>query len=193
MGEIGKIVQAPEDLVAPVNVPAEAYISPDYARAEVDRLWRKVWLQAGRLEDIPEVGDYITFDIVHDSVIIVRASAQEIRAFHNVCPHRGRKLVDVPAGKRNARGTRKNFICGYHGWTFGLDGANTYVEHQEDWQGHLCGGLADLGTVRVDTWGGWIWINLDAEAGPLAEYLNPAAAMLDPYGLENMRPGGASG
>ncbi len=188
MGEIGKIVQAPEELVAPVNVPAEAYVSPEYAKAERDKLWRKVWLQAGRLQDIPEVGNYITYDIIDDSVIIVRSSETEIRAFHNVCPHRGRKLVDIPEGKRNAHGTRPNFICGYHGWTFDLDGKNTYIEHQDDWQGHLCDGLADLGKVQVDTWGGWIWINLDPDCMPLAEYLQPAAQMLDPYGLEKMRP-----
>lgn len=187
MGEIGKVVKAPEDLVTPVNVPAEAYISPEYARAERDRLWRKVWLQAGRMEDIPEVGNYITYDIIDDSVIVVRSSPTEIRAFHNVCPHRGRKLIDIPAGKRNARGTRPGFICGYHGWTYDLQGANTYIEHQEDWQGRLCGGLADLGKVRVDTWGGWIWISLDPEAMPLAEYLHPAAGMLEPYQLQNMR------
>jgi len=188
MGEQGQIVQAPEELVVPVNVPAEAYVSPEYARAERDRLWRKVWLQAGRVEDIPEVGNYITYDIMDDSVIVVRSAPNEIRAFHNVCPHRGRRLVDTPAGMRNARGSRPNFICGYHGWTFGLDGANTYVEHLDDWQGRLCDGLADLGTVKVDTWGGWLWINLDPDCAPLAEYLHPAAAMLDPYGLENMRP-----
>ncbi|MFD2135303.1 Rieske 2Fe-2S domain-containing protein [Novosphingobium resinovorum] len=69
----------------------------------MDKLWRKVWLQAGRVEDIPEVGDFITFDIVHDSVIVVRASADEIHAFHNVCPHRGRKLVDtLPASAMRA-------------------------------------------------------------------------------------------
>lgn len=187
MGEIGKVVKAPEDLVTPVNVPAEAYISPEYARAERDRLWRKVWLQAGRIEDIPEVGNYITYDIIDDSMIVVRSSPTEIRAFHNVCPHRGRKLIDIPAGKRNARGTRPGFICGYHGWTYDLQGANTYIEHQEDWQGRLCGGLADLGKVRVDTWGGWIWISLDPEAMPLAEYLHPAAGMLEPYQLQNMR------
>ncbi|MDE8650348.1 aromatic ring-hydroxylating oxygenase subunit alpha [Novosphingobium album (ex Liu et al. 2023)] len=188
MGEVGNIVQAADDLTVPVNIPAEAYVSPDYARAERDRLWRRVWLQAGRLEDIPEVGNYITYDILDDSVIIVRSSPGEIRALHNVCPHRGRKLVDVPEGKRNARGTRPNFICGYHGWTFDLEGRNTFMEHPDDWQGHLCDGLADMGTVKVDTWGGWIWINLDPEAMPLAEYLDPAAGLLEPYQLHNMRP-----
>lgn len=188
MGEVGKIVKAAEELQQAVNVPAEAYVSEDYARAEQDKLWRKVWLQAGRVEDIPEVGDFITFDIMTDSVIIVRSAPDRIEAYYNVCPHRGRRLVDTPEGARNACGTRSNFICGYHGWTFDLEGTNTYIEHEEDWQGALCKGRADLGKVHVDTWGGWLWINLDPDCGPLRDYLEPAASMLAPYELENMRP-----
>ena len=188
MGEIANFVEAADDLAAAVVIGPEAYVSQDYARAEQERLWRKVWLQAGRIEDIPQIGDFITFDILSDSVIVVRTGAQEISAYHNVCPHRGRRLVDTPPGQRNARGTRHNFICGYHGWTYGLDGQNTYIEHKEDWQGVLGCGRADLSTVKVESWGGWLWINLDPEAGRLAEYLEPAMSMLDPYSLQNMRP-----
>ena len=184
----GREIDGAEGLERPVVIGPEAYVSPDYARAEQDRLWRKVWLQAGRLEDLPEVGSFITYDILTDSVIVVRTAPREIRAFHNVCPHRGRRLVDTPTGQRNARGKRGGFTCGYHGWSFGLDGANSYVEHAEDWQGALGCGRADLGAVRVDTWGGWVWINLDPECVSLAEYLTPAAAMLNPYELHNMRP-----
>ena len=188
MGEIGKIVEDAEQLKQPVLVPPEAYISPEYARAEQDRLWRKVWLQAGRVEDIPEVGNFITYEVLTDSVIIVRTGEDSIKAYHNVCPHRGRKLIDVPAGERNARGKRPNFICGYHGWTYDLDGKNSYIGFEEDWQGSLEGGCADLSEVKVDTWGGWLWINLDPDAGALRDYLEPAASMLEPYQLQNMRP-----
>jgi nitrite reductase/ring-hydroxylating ferredoxin subunit len=177
-----------EGLERPVVIGPEAYTSPDYAQAEQDRLWRKAWLQAGRVEDIPEVGDFITFDILTDSVVIVRTGPDEISAYHNVCPHRGRRLVDVPTGKRNARGSRRNFICGYHGWTFGLDGGNTFVEHSDDWQGSLCSGRADLGQVKVADWGGWLWINLDPASGSLEDYLGTAIPMLAPYQLQNMRP-----
>lgn len=180
-------VEKTDELAKPVVVPAEAYVGEDYARAEQDRLWRKVWLQAGRIEDIPNVGDYITYEIKDDSVIIVRASEDEIRAYHNVCPHRGRKLVDVPSGARNARGNRANFICGYHGWTFGLDGGNSYIEHLEDWQGCLTPERSGLGKVSVDTWGGWLWINLDPDCEPLADYLGEVIPMLEPYELHNMR------
>lgn len=183
-----EICDTAESLGQPVVIGPEAYISPDYARAEQDRLWRKVWLQAGRVEDIPEVGDFVTFDILTDSVVIVRNGPDEISAYHNVCPHRGRRLIDVPTGKRNARGSRRNFICGYHGWTFGLDGENTFVEYSDDWQGSLCSGRADLGRVKVANWGGWLWINLDPASGSLADYLGTAIPMLAPYQLQNMRP-----
>jgi len=188
MNEMSKTIHETQDLEKPVVVPAEAYISRDYARAEQDRLFRKVWLQAGRVEDLRDVGDFITYDIGPDSVIIVKSGEDELSAYHNVCPHRGRRLVDIPEGQRNARGTRKSFICGYHGWTFGLDGENTFIEHEDDWQGSLCAGRADLGKVHVDTWGGWIWINLDPDCAPLREYLGAIPEMLDPYQLQNMRP-----
>tara|TARA_R110001599_G_scaffold26856_2_gene94651 strand:- start:93163 stop:94527 length:1365 start_codon:yes stop_codon:yes gene_type:complete len=177
-----------DQLEKPVVIPAEAYISPEYAAAEQQRLFRKTWLQAGRMEDLPNVGDFITYEIGPDSVIIVKSGESELSAYHNVCPHRGRRLVDTLPGQRNARGTRKNFICGYHGWTFGLDGENSYIEHEDDWQGSLCEGRADLGKVSVGTWGGWIWINLDPECSSLADYLGVVPEMLDPYGLQNMRP-----
>lgn len=166
---------------------AEAYISEEYARAERDKLWRKVWLQAGRVEDIPEVGNYITFQILDDSIIITRSAPDTISAYHNVCPHRGRRLIDTPEGKRNARGTRNQFICAYHGWRFNLEGQNTHVPHKEDWADGLSDQCAGLRTVNVDTWGGWIWINLDPNCEPLRDYLEPAASMLDPFQLQNMR------
>ncbi|MXO89931.1 aromatic ring-hydroxylating oxygenase subunit alpha [Pontixanthobacter aquaemixtae] len=176
-----------EMLQKPVRVPAEAYISREYAAQEQERLWRKVWLQAGRTEDLKKAGDFITYEIGSDSVVIVLDESGDLAAYHNVCPHRGRRLVDVPSGERNACGTRKNFICGYHGWTFGLDGENTFVEHEEDWQGALCNGRGDLSKVCVESWGGWIFINLDPECEPLADFLGVIPQMLEPYQLQNMR------
>ena len=186
MGNEGRIIAA-EDLEAPVTIGVDAYVSPEYVREERDRLWRKTWLQAGRVEDLPEVGNYITYDILDDSVLIVRSDENTIKAYWNVCPHRGRKLVDVPAGQRNARGRKANFVCGFHAWTFNLEGACTYIMKREDWQGRLSDENTRLGPVKCETWGGWVWINLDPEAGPLRDYLEPAASLLDPYQLQNMR------
>jgi phenylpropionate dioxygenase-like ring-hydroxylating dioxygenase large terminal subunit len=170
-----------------VRIGAEAYVSPDYARAERDRLWRKVWLQAGRVEELPETGSYITYDIMDDSVIILRTAPDRIGAYHNFCLHRGRRLVDTPPGCRNASGKVREFRCGFHGWRYGLDGANTYVPDLEDWGGTLTCEDLSLRPVGVDTWGGWIWISLDPDIGPLLDYLSPIPEMLDPFGVQDMR------
>jgi nitrite reductase/ring-hydroxylating ferredoxin subunit len=175
-----------EELSGPLTYDVEAYISPDYIRAERDKLWRKVWLSAGRVEEIPNVGDFLTYDILDDSILIVRSSADEIKAFHNVCVHRGRRLVDTPAGVRNAEGRQKQFMCGYHGWRYDLNGENTYIMNAEDWQGSLTKECSSLKPVKCDTWGGWIWINIDPNCEPLRDFLEPAATMLDPFELQNM-------
>jgi phenylpropionate dioxygenase-like ring-hydroxylating dioxygenase large terminal subunit len=170
-----------------VRIPVEAYISEEYARAERDKLWRKIWQQVGRVEELASVGDYLTYEILDDSVIVVRASEDEIRAFHNVCPHRGRRLVDTPQGARNARGKRMQFTCGYHGWGFDLAGQNMRLLHKEDWKGALSSSCTGLTKVNVDTWGGWIWINLDPASESLRDFLGPIPAMLDPFEPQNMR------
>ncbi|MGB8365962.1 MAG: aromatic ring-hydroxylating dioxygenase subunit alpha [Rhizomicrobium sp.] len=172
----------------PEICPVEAYVSEEYARAERDRLWRKVWLQAGRLEDLPEVGNYITYDILDDSVLIVRTAPNTVKAYHNVCTHRGRRLVDTPKGCRNARGKKMNFVCGFHAWTFDLEGHCSHIAEKDDWKGALTDERTRLGQVKLDTWGGWVWINLDPNCEPLRDYLEPAAGMLDPFQLQNMRP-----
>ena len=102
---------AAEELTEPVTIGVEAYISEEYARNERDRLWRKVWQQAGRIEDIPEVGSYLTYDILDDSIIVVRTGPNEFAAHHNVCMHRGRKLVDTPPGAKNGGGRRASPSC----------------------------------------------------------------------------------
>ena len=176
-----------EELAEPVTYPVEAFISPDYARAEADRLWAKVWQHAGRVEEIPEVGDYITYEIGDDSILIVRNAPDSIKAYHNVCPHRGRRLVNAANGENGACGKKRAFVCGFHGWTFDLNGKNTYVLDKDDWKGALNEERTSLYEVKVDTWGGWLFINMDPQAVSLREYLEPAASILDPFEFQKMR------
>jgi phenylpropionate dioxygenase-like ring-hydroxylating dioxygenase large terminal subunit len=176
-----------EDLEEPLTYPVEAFISREYAAEEADRLWSKVWQVAGRVEEIPEVGNYITYEIGDESILIVRDAPDSIKAYHNVCPHRGRRLVDVPAGANRGCGKKKNFVCGFHGWTFDLKGKNAYVLDPQDWKGALTEERTSLNAIKADSWGGWIFINMDPECGPLREYLEPAASILDPFQFEKMR------
>ncbi|GAA3725448.1 aromatic ring-hydroxylating dioxygenase subunit alpha [Gordonia hankookensis] len=176
-----------EPPTTPLEIGVEAYISKDYLRAERDKLWNKVWQQVGRVEEIPKVGDFLTYEIMEDSFIIARSSPDTISAYHNVCSHRGRRLVDTPEGKREAKGKCRTFVCGFHGWTYDLEGRNTWAAEREDWPTGLTEEKTRLRNVQVDTWGGWIWINMDPDCEPLRDYLEPAASLLDPFQLENMR------
>jgi phenylpropionate dioxygenase-like ring-hydroxylating dioxygenase large terminal subunit len=187
--EIAKqtVSRLPEDLSVPVTYGVEAYTSADYARAEHDKLWRKVWQQAGRLEELPEVGSFLTYDIHDDSILIVRTAPDTLRAYYNVCSHRGRRLVDTPEDAKRACGKQKQFVCGFHGWSYNLEGRCNHLPNKEDWNDALTGGRTRLDEVRVDTWGGWIWVNFDPKCEPLRTYLEPAATLLDPFELQQMR------
>ena len=176
-----------EDLSEPLTFPVEAYISADYARTEGDKLWARVWQHVGRVEEIPEVGSYITYEIGNDSILIVRAAPDSIKAYHNVCPHRGRRLVGTPHGANQACGKTMKFGCNYHAWTFDLHGKATYILDKDDWKGALTPERTSLAEVKVDTWGGWIWINMDPGCVPLREYLEPIAGLLDPFEFDKMR------
>jgi phenylpropionate dioxygenase-like ring-hydroxylating dioxygenase large terminal subunit len=189
---------ASEELSEALIYPVDAFISREYAEAEPERLWSKVWQQAGRVEELKAVGDYITYNICHDSILIVRDTPTSLKAFHNVCPHRGRRLVGnntgggpktvaQDTGAHSARGSQLKFGCNYHAWTFGLDGKAAYIPDEEDWNGALHAGCTSLTPVQVDTWGGWIWINMDLTAGPLREYLEPVASLIDPFEFDKMR------
>lgn len=176
-----------ENLSEPLLIPVEAFISKDYANAEADKLWAKVWQHAGRVEEIPEVGNFITYDICNDSILIVRTAPDTIKAYHNVCTHRGRRLVSAPEQGHSASGKKTKFVCGYHAWNFNLDGKATYILDKDDWQGKLTDQCTSLREVKVDTWGGWIFINMDRDCEPLRDYLEPIASLLDPFEFEKMR------
>lgn len=111
-----------------VITSVDPYISDLYAIEEGKRLWSKVWQIACREEEIPEVGDYYTYEILDQSLIIVRSERDTISAFYNACPHRGRRLT-VECGRTD------RFRCKYHGWQYGLDGRNLFILNPEDWGG----------------------------------------------------------
>jgi len=175
-----------EDLAKPLTYPVEAFLSRDYAEAEKEKLWPKVWQLVERVDDFREVGDFVTYNVADDSIIILKTGDGTFNAFHNVCPHRGRQLINTPDGVHSVRGNRRNFICGFHGWTFDRDGNNTYILDQEDWQGALTPEMTCLSKIKVESYGGWVWINMDPSAEPLAEFLGRAGEILAHFELDRM-------
>ena len=104
--------------------------------------------RSGRVEEIPEVGNYITYQILDDSILIVRSAPDTIKAFYNVCSHRGRRLVDTPAGAHHAHGKQLKFVCGFHAWTYNLEGQCTHIMDKENWEGALTDNRTRLGKVQ---------------------------------------------
>lgn len=159
-------------------IPKERYTSPDYMRREWERMWTKVWLMACREDDIPEPGRYCVTEIGTESILIVRQPEGGIRAFHNVCQHRGNRIMT------RGLGSAESFRCAYHHWEYELDGSYRRIPDSETFlQGTPCQGLPE---VPCGTWGGFVWFSLDPNAPPLAEYLDPIPAHLDPYHFERM-------
>jgi phenylpropionate dioxygenase-like ring-hydroxylating dioxygenase large terminal subunit len=161
-------------------VPREDYFDREFARAEAEHLWPKVWQMACRLEEIPTVGDYYTYDILTDSIIVVRTGDAEVKAFHNACPHRGTQLTE---GSGHAR----LFVCPFHGWSFDNEGRCVRIVDEGDWEGRFCRKDAGLTPVQVGTWGGWVWINMDPDCQPLLEFLEPMRSRCEPFELEKLR------
>ena len=102
------------------RIPKERYLDPEFFAAEVELLWPRVWQMACRLEEIPNVGDFAEYEILDQSVIVLRTE-DGVRAFQNACRHRG---VQVVKGRGSRRG---GFVCPFHGWCYGTDGRNTRV------------------------------------------------------------------
>ena len=188
----GNISAADMDAERLVTYGTEAFLSKEYLQAEKKLLWPKVWQMVERLEDFPDVGDWITYNVADESLVVIRVAPgdepESFRAFHNVCPHRGRQLVSVPDGVHSVRGKgRKGFVCGFHGWTFDLEGANTYILDPQDWQNRLTAEMTCLSQVKVGIWGGYVYINMDPNCEPLQEFMGRAGEILDHFELSKMR------
>jgi phenylpropionate dioxygenase-like ring-hydroxylating dioxygenase large terminal subunit len=160
-------------------LPKERYTTAEFADVELERLWPRVWQIAGREEELPGPGDFIEYTIGDDAVAIVRTATGGLAAFHNACLHRGTRLAD---GCGHFAGSIR---CPYHGWRYDLDGRLVEVPDREEF-GALPDGLR-LPAVRVDTWGGFVFVNMDRGAEPLLEFLDPLPTLLAPYRLDQMR------
>jgi nitrite reductase/ring-hydroxylating ferredoxin subunit len=174
------IITKPDSPDEAVMLPIEPFVSREYALAEGEKLWPKVWQMACRVEEVPDVGDYVTYDIMDESIIVVRSSTEVISAYFNVCQHRGRRLT-------KGCGHTNQFFCPFHGWSWNIDGSNRRVFDREDFGDTLEGVDLGLPPVQVGTWGGWVWINMDPDAEPLEQYLEPAFSMLAAFELDKMR------
>ena len=162
-------------------IPKERYISRHYMEAEQEDLWPRVWHLAGFDSDLPEPGSYFTYEVARESVVVLRQEDGDVRAFHNVCMHRGNRLLEP------GRGKVRGLTCLFHAWRYGIDGRLEEALDESTFSQGCPPEALSLEPVRCETWGGFIWINLDPNGESLSEYLDIIPEHLDPYHFEEMK------
>lgn len=172
----------PFKVTNPERIPNARYYDEEFFRLENERLWTRTWQLACRLEEVPEVGDFVEYKILDKSVIVVRTKTG-IKAFQNHCRHRG---VQLASGHGNCK--TQGFICPFHGWRWNMDGENTFVFGREKFsEENLDKAELNLVPCRHELWGGCVFINLDDDALPFADHIAPSASRLDPRNIEKMK------
>ena len=187
----GALRDVPFPINDPERIPVQRYFDEAFYKAELDHLWPHVWQMACRLEQIPDLGDWVEYSNVGHSVLIVR-TAGGVKAFLNACRHRG---VPIAGGYGNDCGKvasgnceKTGFICPFHGWRWNMEGENTFVYGSHLFsQRQLDPDDINLVPCRVEVWAGCAWINLDDDAPSVKESLGPVADRLDAHGIAELK------
>ncbi|MBZ0287832.1 MAG: Rieske (2Fe-2S) protein, partial [Anaerolineae bacterium] len=144
------------------TLDASWYLDPAVYHLELERIFARTWQPVCKLRDVAKVGDFIATDVAGEPIVVTRDTDNRVRAFFNVCPHRAGAVA-------RGQGNRKSLQCTYHGWTFGLDGClmNTpYFFEVEDFNP----ANYNLRELRADTWGPYVFANLDDDARSICEW-----------------------
>jgi phenylpropionate dioxygenase-like ring-hydroxylating dioxygenase large terminal subunit len=176
----------PELGTAPISY--EDSVSPGFYEIERDAIFKRAWLNVGRVEQLPRNGSYFTkeIEVARTSIIVVRGEDSEVRAFHNICRHRGNKLVWDEFPREETEGFCRRFVCKYHGWRYGLDGELTFIQQENEF---FDVDKSDYGLVPVhcDVWSGFIFVNFSKEPEQsLREFLGPMITDLEGYPFDRM-------
>jgi len=145
------------------NLSTDRYLSREFHQLEVEKMWSRTWQATCRETEIDNPGDFFVYDIASYSIVLTRTESGEIKGFYNACLHRGRQL-------RKDCGTAREFKCPYHGFRWTLDGDFLGAPCQWDFP-HIQAEEFSLPQVKVDTWGGWVFINMDLKAQSLQDYM----------------------
>ncbi|GAA0319362.1 hypothetical protein GCM10009087_32090 [Sphingomonas oligophenolica] len=176
--------QIPFEVTNPERIPTKRYYDEEFYRLETERLWPHVWQMACRLEQIPNVGDWVEYSNLDRSVIVVR-TRNGVKAYHNACRHRGVPFADE-GGHGNCKTT--GFICPFHGWRWNMDGENTFVYGRHMFsEDQLDKADLALKSCRVDLWGGCAFINFDNDAPSFRECIGPVADRIEAHGMSDLR------
>jgi phenylpropionate dioxygenase-like ring-hydroxylating dioxygenase large terminal subunit len=166
----------------PHGISVGRYIDPGFLRLEFEKLWSRVWQVAARLDEIPEGGDFTVYNIGDQSVLVVRVDESTVKAYHNVCPHRGTAL-----GEGCGKFENSQIMCPFHGWRWNLQGENKFVLERQEFRGdQLQASDVALKQVKVAVWAGFVFINFDRNAQPFDEFIAPVREIVDGLAVKDM-------
>ncbi len=174
-----KSLEIDRDISRAWSIPAPFYSDPAMAELEKEKIFGRTWQVVGHRDQLLHPGDYFTTEMIGEPLLIVRGAKGEIRGFYNVCRHR----AGPPA---EGCGSRKLFRCGYHGWTYGLDGKLISAPEFEDVQDFDPEEFT-LVPVRTEEWSGLIFVNLDLDAEPLVPSLRELPGQAARFGFDRMK------
>jgi nitrite reductase/ring-hydroxylating ferredoxin subunit len=160
---------------------ADRYVSPAMMAQEWRGIWTRCWLFAGLVSDLQEPGDYFVFELGRESIVVLMDEQETLQAFYNVCQHRGNRIFSNPEG------SVQKISCPYHGWTYQLDGSLCTVPDADRFDPPVDMQARSLTPVRLETWAGMVWINMDQQASPLADFLGDIQDRLGPYRFQEMQ------
>lgn len=159
------------------------YTDPEFAQLEFEKLWSRVWQVAARVDEIPAPGDYTTYKIGDQSILVIRVDAATIKTYYNFCPHRGTTL-----GKGCGHFEGGKIICPFHGWRWDLNGnVKLVLERQEFRGGELQDSDVAMREVHSKVFAGFVFINLDENPQPFDEFIAPMRQILEDFVLADMR------
>jgi len=181
-GQDGNHPLKPEWRMGEHGVPVARYVDKDFARLEAEKLWPHTWQVACRQEEIPNPGDYTVYDILDQSIFVVRQGNMSVKAFKNVCPHRGTALA-AGAGRFQL----EQIVCPFHGWKWNLQGQNNFILDQPEFLGGcLKHEDVNLKECQVGLFLNCVWINMDPAAESFDDYIAPLRDRLDPLLVDRM-------
>ncbi|MBL0284060.1 MAG: aromatic ring-hydroxylating dioxygenase subunit alpha [Zoogloea sp.] len=161
-------------------ITGDRYYSREFAAKEWEHVFTRTWQIGGMSAQLAKPGSVITQAIGQESILMISDEDGTIRAFYNVCPHRGNRLV----AEEEKCGVRR-MVCAYHSWTFSADGMVRHVRDAEDYpQGNPVGKLK-LKEIRCETLGGMVWFNMDPNAPSLRDSLGTVAEQFEAYQTAN--------
>lgn len=165
------------------SLPNLAYTCDDYYALEQQTVFRNQWVFAGFAHQLESIGDMVPVEIAGQPLVLVKQENNSIRAFHNVCRHRGARLVT------ECKNSRK-FVCANHAWSYNLDGKLIARPHFHGGEKHdinrdKCH-RADLQEVSSETWFDWVFVNLSGDAGSFTDHIQPVVERLDSYDFSDL-------